>query len=65
MKKIGLYFIVIPFISGCDSAETDISSKPRATTQYSQTLDHTKETADQFEKSLSTSAQRTQDATNE
>lgn len=62
MKIIGLFIIAIPFIYGCDATVTDTSSEPRATTEYSRTLNHARETADQLEKSLSISAQRAEDA---
>jgi len=62
MKIIGLFFIVALLMSGCDSSDTDPRPKSRTTTQYSRTMDDARESADQLEKSLSTSAQRAEEA---
>ena len=62
MKTLMLIIVTFLLISGCDTTETDTGSDPRATTEYSRTLDHVRETAEQVENSLSTRAQRAQDA---
>lgn len=54
--------IFILLSTACDTTDNSTDSKHRTSTQYSHTLDQARQTADQMEQSLSTTADRLQDA---